>query len=162
SSDFKAYNSYAPNTDYQYCNLNFNLAGAILEKYAGERFDRYIQQHILAPLGVYGGYNVDVLDSNRFVTLYAYHGDSGRFVPSPEAYRSRAEDLKTYVEGYGTPIFSPTGGMKMSTEDLAKVMMMHMNDGELKGTRILSKKSSRTMRTVRTPETGYGMSLRTL
>ena len=158
----KAYNSYAPDTDYQYCNLNFNLAGAILEKYSGERFDRYIQRHILEPLDVYGGYNVDVLDSNRFVTLYAYDGDSRRFVSSPEAYQSRAENLKTYVEGYSTPVFSPTGGMKMSAEDLAKVMMMHMNDGELNGVRILSRKSSRTMRAVRTPKTGYGMSLRTL
>src|SRR3546814_7321863 len=37
----KAYNNYAPGADYQYCNLNFNLAGAILEKYSGERLDHY-------------------------------------------------------------------------------------------------------------------------
>src|SRR5690606_13645335 len=105
-----AYNSYAPNTGYQYCNLNFNLAGTILEKYAGERFDRYIHRHILEPLGVYGGYNVDLLDSSRFVTLYAYEGDTAGFRASPEAYQSRAEALKTYVTGYSTPVFSPTGG----------------------------------------------------
>jgi len=158
-----AYNSYAPNEGYQYCNLNFNLAGAILEKYSGERFDGYIQQHILSPLGVYGGYNVDLLDRTQFVTLYEYDRNRNRFVASPEAYLSRAEPLKTYVEGYSTPIFSPTGGMKISAEDLAKVMMMHMNDGMgSNGTRILSEKSSRTMKTVRTPETGYGMSLRTI
>ena len=158
----KAYNSYAPNRGYQYCNLNFNLAGAILEKYSGERLDRYIQRHILEPLGVYGGYNVDELDSSRFVTLYAYDGETKSFAASPEAYQSRAEALKTYVMGYSTPVFSPTGGMKMSAEDLARVMMMHMHYGKANGTHIISEKSSRAMQTVLTPESGYGMSLRTI
>ncbi len=157
-----AYNSYAPNKGYQYCNLNFNLAGAILEKYSGERLDRYIHRHILEPLGVYGGYNVDELDSGRFVTLYAYEGETKSFVASPEAYQSRAEALKTYVMGYSTPVFSPTGGMKMSAEDLARVMMMHMHYGKANGTHIISEKSSRAMQAVLTPESGYGMSLRTI
>ncbi|MGK6350577.1 serine hydrolase domain-containing protein [Parapedobacter sp. DT-150] len=157
-----AYNSYAPNTDYQYCNLNFNLAGAILEKYAGERFDRYIRRHILKPLGVYGGYNVDKLDSSRFVTLYAYDGEAKRFSPSPAAYQSRAEALKEYELGYSTPVFSPTGGMKMSAEDLAKVMIMHMHYGMGNGARIISEEGSRAMQTVLTPRSGYGMALRTI
>lgn len=158
----KAYNTYAPNTDYQYCNLNFNLAGAILEKYAGERFDRYVHRHILEPLGVYGGYNVDELDSSRFVTLYAYDDGNQRFAASPAAYQSRADELKGYELGYSTPVFSPTGGMKMSAEDLAKVMMMHMHYGTANGTRIISEGSSRAMQTVLTPKSGYGMALRTI
>src|SRR3546814_10839488 len=105
---------------YQYCNLNFNLAGAILEKYSGERLDHYVEKHILKPLDLYGGYNVDDLDSTRFVTLYAYDGKARQFNPSPAAYRSRAEALKDYQMGYSTPVFSPTGGMKMSAEDLAQ------------------------------------------
>ena len=158
----KSYNSYAPNAGYQYCNLNFNLAGAILEKYAGQRFDQYISTHILEPLGVYGGYNVDVLDRSKFVTLYAYDSDAKHFVPSPEAYAPRAEALKTYKQGYSAPIFSPTGGMKISSTDLARVMIMHMNHGKANGTQIISEASSRAMQTVRTPESGYGMSLRTI
>ncbi|WP_257659238.1 serine hydrolase domain-containing protein [Parapedobacter lycopersici] len=157
-----AYNAYAPNDGYQYCNLNFNLAGAILEKYSGERFDRYIHRHILEPLGIYGGYNVDELDSGRFVTLYAYDGETKDFTASPEAYRSRADALKTYVMGYSTPVFSPTGGMKMTVADLAKVMTMHMHHGIVDGTRIISAASSRAMQVVRTAESGYGMSLRTI
>ncbi|WP_353182569.1 serine hydrolase domain-containing protein [Parapedobacter lycopersici] len=158
----KAYNAYAPNAGYQYCNLNFNLAGAILEKYSGERFDRYIHRHILEPLDIYGGYNVDELDSNRFVTLYAYDGETKEFTASPEAYRSRADALKTYVMGYSTPVFSPTGGMKMTVSDLAKVMMMHMHYGVVDGKRIISAANSRVMQAVRTTESGYGMSLRTI
>lgn len=158
----KAYYDYAPGAGYRYCNLNFNLAGAILEKYSGERFDRYIADHIIKPLGLYGGYNVDELDSARFVTLYEYDGDGRRFVPADEAYRSRAEALKTYKPGYSTPVFSPTGGMKISVRDLARYMVIHMNYGRANGKRIFSAESSHAMQAVLTPESGYGMALRTI
>ena len=59
----KCYNAYEPDKGYMYCNLNYNLAGSILEKITGIRFDKYIQQQILDPLGLYGGYNVNALDT---------------------------------------------------------------------------------------------------
>ena len=51
-----AWNSYEPGTGYEYCNLGFNTLGTILERVSGERFDKYIVNHILNPIGVYGGY----------------------------------------------------------------------------------------------------------
>ena len=65
----KCYNAYEPDKGYMYCNLNYNLAGSILEKQTGVRFDKYIQQQILDPLGLYGGYNVNALDSNSIKRL---------------------------------------------------------------------------------------------
>ena len=162
SSWEKAYHRYAPDAGYRYCNLNYNLAGAILEKYSGERFDRYIHRHIIEPLGLYGGYYADELDSTRFVSLYTYGGDDKGFRAAPEAYASRADALKTYVEGYSAPIFSPTGGMKLSAKDLARYMMMHMGYGQSNGVRILSPTSSLAMQTVQSPQSGYGMALRTI
>ena len=66
------YNNYEPGKGYMYCNLNFNMIGAIIEKYSGERFDQYVKHHILDPLGIYGGYAVDSLDKNRFATIYDF------------------------------------------------------------------------------------------
>lgn len=156
----KCYNSYAPGTDYQYCNLNFNMAGTILEKVSGERFDQYVKHHILDPLGLYGGYNVDSLDGSRFTTLYAYNADSNSFSPSPSAYAPRREAIRSYVMGQSTPIFSPTGGMKISATDLAKYMAMHMNKGKYKDTRIISKKSAKQMQQ-EVARNGYGLALTT-
>lgn len=31
----KCYNDYEPGKGYQYCNLNFNMIGTIIEKYSG-------------------------------------------------------------------------------------------------------------------------------
>lgn len=143
----KCYNNYEPGKGYQYCNLNFNLAGAILEKYSGERLDQYVKRHILDPLKIYGGYNVDELDSSMLASLYEYNTDSAAFIHSPGAYVSRKALLADYKLGYSTPIFSPTGGMKISAPSLATYMMMHMNLGKRKGKRILKKKSALMMQT---------------
>lgn len=156
----KCYNDYAPGKGYQYCNLNFNLIGTIIEKKSGERFDRYVEQHILKPLGLYGGYHVDALDSTRFVKLYEYHADTKTFTLSSAAYAPRREEIKNYVMGYSTPIFSPTGGMKISATDLAKYMVMHMNYGTGNGLKIISKKHAKLMQTKITEEEEYGLALR--
>ena len=154
-----AYNAYAPGKGYEYCNLNFNLAGAILEKFSGLRFDAYIQKNILKPLGLYGGYDVDQLDKSRLATLYAYQRDSAKFIASPAAYVSKSEELKTYVPGYSTPIFSPTGGMKISSPDLAKYLLLHMNYGKVGTTRIISTANAKTMQTPLSTDENYGLAL---
>ncbi|MDO6391867.1 serine hydrolase domain-containing protein [Pontibacter sp. BT731] len=154
------YNNYEPGTSYEYCNLGFNIAGTILEKLSGERFDQYVKHHVLNPLGLYGGYNVDSLDTSRFVTLYEYNADSSSFTPSPSAYNPRRQEIQNYKMGQSTPIFSPTGGMKMSATDLAKYMTMHLNKGEYKGTRIISKKSAKKMQE-KIADNGYGLALKT-
>jgi CubicO group peptidase (beta-lactamase class C family) len=154
-----AYNAYAPGKGYEYCNLNFNLAGAILEKYSGVRFDAYIQENILKPLGLYGGYDVDQLDKSRLATLYAYQRDSAKFTASPAAYVSKSEELKTYVPGYSTPIFSPTGGMKISAPDLAKYLLLHLNYGKVGTTRIISTANAKAMQTPLSTDENYGLAL---
>lgn len=155
-----SYNDYEPGTDYEYCNLGFNMIGTIIERISGERFDHYIKENILSPLGLYGGYNVNELDSERFITLYNYDKQIQRFEPSPSAYAKRTEDIENYVMGYSAPIFSPTGGMKISAPDLATYMTMHMNFGSYHGVDIISEKSARMMQSPVAHEEGYGLALR--
>ena len=158
----KCYNSYEPGQGYQYCNLNYNMIGTVIEKLSGERFDKYVKNHILEPLGLYGGYWVESLDSNRFVTLYEYDGKKETFAPAELAYNPRSEEISKYVMGYSTPIFSPTGGMKISATDLAKYMSMHMFQGKYKGVRLISKRSAKVMQTKISEEEGYGLAIRTV
>ncbi len=157
----KCYNNYEPGKGYAYCNLNYNMTGAVIEKITGERFDQYVKHHILDPLGIYGGYCVDSLDKSRFATLYEYNKDSAKFVASPAAYNPRSEEIKNHTIGYTTPIFSPTGGMKISATDLAKYMIMHARNGKYKGGRIISKKSSIEMQTKLSEDENYGLALET-
>ncbi len=162
NTDFaKCYNNYEPGKGYAYCNLNFNMTGAVIEKISGERFDQYVKHHILDPLGLYGGYCVDSLDKTRFATLYEYNKDSTKFIAAPAAYNPRSEEVKNHILGETTPIFSPTGGMKISATDLAKYMIMHSRHGKYKGGRIISKSSSIQMQTKLSDDEGYGLALET-
>ena len=155
----KCYNDYEPGKGYQYCNLNFNMVGTIIERTSGERFDQYVKHHVLDPLGLYGGYCVDSLDKSKFANIYDYNVDSAKFILSPNAYAPRSEEIANYTMGYSTPLFSPTGGMKISATDLAKYMTMHMNYGKYKGGRIISKKLSKQMQTPLSEEEHYGFAI---
>lgn len=154
----KSFHSYAPGEGYRYCNLNFNLAGAILEKYSGTRFDRHIKEKISEPLGLYAHHNVDELDSTRFALIYEYDTVANKFTVS-NAYPSLAPRLADYTIGYSAPVFSPTGGMKISAPDLARYMIMHMNYGISDGVRIISEESSKAMQTPLSDEEQYGLAL---
>lgn len=155
----KCYNEYEPGTGYQYCNLNYNMAGTIIEKISGERFDQYIKHHILDPLQLYAGYCVDSLDRSRFATIYEYNGDSAKFIASPAAYAPRSKEIAAYTMGYTTPVFSPTGGMKISATDLARYMIMHSKQGKYNGKRIISRRSAREMQTPLSDKENYGLAL---
>ena len=155
----KCYNAYEPDKGYMYCNLNYNLAGSILEKITGIRFDKYIQQQILDPLGLYGGYNVNALDSNLIAKIYEFNKETQGFTLSPNAYAPRTEEINNYTMGRTTPIFSPTGGMKISANDLAKYMIMHSQLGKYEGGRMIPKKLSQQMQAIISEEEGYGMAL---
>ena len=157
----ESYFEYKPGEGYNYSNMGLNLAGTILEKVSGVRFDQYIKDSVINPLGLIGGHNVDMLDSTKFANLYNYR--NGEYVKSA-AYASVAHRLDSYIMGYSAPMFSPTGGVKISAHDLAMYMMMHMNYGELNGVRIISEESAKAMQTPiwrepNTEEDYYGLCL---
>lgn len=151
------YNNYKPGKEYEYCNYGYVILGAIIEKVSGMRFDTYIDENIMKPMGLYGGFNIEKLDSSRFVKSLKF--EKGMFVKQPTAYFPD-KNLKNYVLGFSTPALHPADGMIISSCDLAKFMLMHMNDGMYKnGKRILSKASELEMRKVPDGNKSYGLAL---
>ncbi|MBQ3175928.1 MAG: beta-lactamase family protein [Bacteroidales bacterium] len=141
----ESYFQYRPGEGYNYSNMGLNLAGTILEKVSGVRFDDYVRENVIWKLGLYGGHNIDSLDASKFALIYSR--ENGEYLLSEGAYRSRADEMPNYIFGYSSPIFSPTGGVKISAHDLAVYMMMHMNYGEYNGIRIISEESAKAMQT---------------
>lgn len=140
----KSYSDYPPGEKHVYCNMGYNLAGAILERLHNKRFDIVIREQILSPLGMKNaGFNIDSLDKSKFTSLYVFDKNSSNFTKSEVAYRRL--DTDNYEVGYTGARFSPTGGLKVSAIDLAKYMQMHMNYGLYNGKRILSEPSSALM-----------------
>lgn len=160
-----AYNDYLPGSKYEYCNLGFNILGALVEIHSGERFDEYIKNHIIDPLKLNAGYNVNALAANQFARIYEYK--NGSYAWQPEAYAPRKEQIENgYAMGRTTPVFSPTGGMKLAPKDLARHMLIQINSGTYEDVKILSPESVKAMQTPyqyqgENLEDSYGFAIRT-
>ncbi|MDR3226091.1 MAG: beta-lactamase family protein [Prevotellaceae bacterium] len=156
-----AYWDYAPSEKYNYCNLGFNLLGALIEIHSGLRFDIYVRQNILLPLGINdAGFNIDSLDNTKFANIYTWQDSA--WTESKDAYKSRAAEMENYTLGKNAILFSPTGGMKISAVNLAKWMLCRMNYGTLDGVQIISEKTSKQMFTPVEPTKGkssYGLGI---
>jgi CubicO group peptidase (beta-lactamase class C family) len=136
------------------------MLGAIIEKISGKRYDKYIIENILQPLGIEGGYDVSELDANRFAQIYTYDAKSLRYIKSKEAYQFKPSLSTGYVVGRSAPLLSPTGGLKISALGLARYMTMHMQGGEYNGIKILNRTSEEMMQTLTGDLPGYGMGFR--
>jgi CubicO group peptidase (beta-lactamase class C family) len=139
----ECYNDYCPGTKFKYCNFNYNLLGAIIEKVTGRRFFDYIDDNIMKPLELNASYNLTKMDTSMLVRSYRYDKMTKQFKKDGTIYNSNhyRVKLRNYKLGSSTASFSPSGGVKISATDLAKYMMMYMNYGEYNGKRILSKES---------------------
>lgn len=153
----KAYNDYQPGTKYEYCNLNFSLLGSIIERLSGERFDQYVANHIVAPLGLQASFNINDIPAKQIAKLYSWNGTK---YEEQNAYRP-ITGLENYKLTESSVTFSPAGGMKISARNLAKYMLMHMNYGKspLRKARIISTNSSKLMQVDHTPGYHYGLAL---
>ena len=47
----------SPGTGFDYCNLNYGLVGTIIERITGQRFDIYMRENVLEPMGLKASYN---------------------------------------------------------------------------------------------------------
>lgn len=155
----KCFNDDAPGSVFQYCNLNYNLLGAIIENVTGKRFDKYIEKVILKPLKLHGRFDVLELDSNMFVRSYWYNKNSDDFTYAYDTYSLYEKEIDNYTLGYSTPFLSAAGGLKISAPELSRYMIMHMNDGYYKKKKIIKRESERLLRQVSFDNHWYALSI---
>lgn len=150
---------------FKYSNLNYNLLGTIIEKVTGERFDLYQKKHILNQLDMKADYVVSNLVKDEFNNLGTIYKKSKNSVwnedfdwiaqvddyieqPAKDSIQIRSTDddnstkyydLNDYKVGTNATIFSPTGGLRISFEELSHCLQMLMNDGIYNGRQIISK-----------------------
>jgi CubicO group peptidase (beta-lactamase class C family) len=146
---------HPPGAYFSYANLPWGVAGTVMEKVTGKRFDRLMRELVLDPLGLTGGYNPADLSRTSLVnlaTLYrkATAGDvqvwnpQGPWIAQTDDYSkaapmSRARD--DYVIGANGTLFGPQGGLRASIGDLGRIMRMLMDGGEIDGRRILKRET---------------------
>ncbi len=113
-----------------YSNYGATLAGYIVQRVSGQKFDDYIEQHIFAPLGM-------------------QHATFRQPVPAAlkplmsKGYENATEEPKP-IEVVGP---APAGSSAISGADMAKFMIAHLQDGEYNGQRILQPATAQMMHT---------------
>jgi CubicO group peptidase (beta-lactamase class C family) len=155
-SDPKAFDpEHPPGTYFRYANLNFPIVASVLERAAGERFDRLMARLVLEPLGLDACFNWTTCSDStvaRAVVLYAPDGsvvrdDLGGRRPDCPVLAPEGVDcnLSAYRPGDNGALFSPQGGLRISVADLAVIGRLILNGGFHDGRRFLASASLNEM-----------------
>lgn len=156
---------FEPGTKWMY-GLNTDVLGYLIEVVSGQSLDEFFQQHILGPLGMEDTYFYLPDDKrDRLVTLYAHVEGQGLVVSRGDESEIKLDNPNYPVEGART-YFSGGAGLSSTAYDYARLIQMLLNEGELDGVRVLSRKSVELMRTARfdydgdsKPDIGLGFSV---
>ena len=127
---------YQPGEHWMY-SLSTDVCGALVEKISGQRFDKYLQEHIFDPLGMKDTSFVVTPDKqDRFCANYRRAADKSLQV-IPDADRDYLTEPS---------FFSGGGGLTGTTEDYLRFCEMIRRGGELDGARILGPRTIQLMR----------------
>jgi CubicO group peptidase (beta-lactamase class C family) len=149
-----------------YSDYGAALAGYIVAQVSGEPYDRYIQEHILNPLGmVHTTAQPSMPPDIRAHTSVGYVYEDGAFQEFPDTSEMGQPDLE--FSDIGQPALVPAGDMQASATDMARFMIAHLQDGRYSDAntaeaRILGKSTVQQMHsTLYTPDprllgTAYG------
>ena len=159
TSGFGGYDSRAEAADgelgetfgaFSYANANYDLLGRVVEGASGEDYARYLDEHVLEPLGMAS----TTADPARAEALGMVPGHRDWFgLPVADGFR--------HAQGDGAWGGPASGYVASSVRDMASYLRMYLNGGMGDGARVLSADSVRRMFLDRVPDpegdTYYGM-----
>jgi CubicO group peptidase (beta-lactamase class C family) len=124
--------AYQPGTTWEY-SRSTDVLGALIERISGSALDVFLDERIIKPLGMVDtGFWVQPAQHHRIAQAFATDPDSGNAM--------RLLDVTS------RPSFlSGGGGMVSTVRDYARFAHMLLNQGELDGVRILSRKTLQLM-----------------
>jgi CubicO group peptidase (beta-lactamase class C family) len=127
---------HQPGTEFQY-GISSDILGAVVEKAAGRPLAAFLEERLLAPLGM-SDTGFDVPDAKRARLAKTYTRDKqGLLVEAEAVSSSYAEPGRSFASG--------GGGMFSTAGDYARFAQMLLNGGQLDGVRILGRKTVELM-----------------
>lgn len=146
---------HAPGEFYNYCNLNYGALATLIEKISGQRFDVYMTENILEPMGLSASFNVNDFNDETLDLLspvYVKDRDADGAACPNSAWKAAVDDYRTkarspfapddYIPGTNATSFGAQGGLRISANELSEWALMFCHDGvATNGKRILSQES---------------------
>ena len=138
---------FQPGSKFAY-GLNTDLLGYLVEVVSGRSLDQYFFEEIFTPLQMHDSHFYLPQDkADRLVTLYAE--EEGDLVVSQGDESDIFLDDPLYPIAGAQSYYSGGAGLSSTAHDYARFLQMLLNNGELDGARIISRKSVELMRTAR-------------
>ena len=153
----------SPGNWMHYSNLGFGVMGTILERISGLRFDVFMKEYVLEPMGLRASYNPGHFTAEEIkdmAVLYQVLEEGGDYVAQIDDYKGQVQDpdyvlitnpdlqdeitlvsMKDYEIGTNATLFSPQGGLRICAEEMKAMVELFLNDGVVNGKRILKKES---------------------
>jgi CubicO group peptidase (beta-lactamase class C family) len=140
--------THKPGTYFQYVNLNFGIAGTVVEVIAKQRYDLYERDNILSLLSEgeseVATFNPALIRDTRNLGVL-YLGEKGKWVPNYDFYpdgKIVQRNLTGYIIGSNGVVYGPQGSLRASAGHLTNYAIMLGNGGRTKrGKTILSAES---------------------
>ncbi|MEY3398787.1 MAG: FmtA-like protein [Bacteroidota bacterium] len=137
-----------PGTYFAYSNINYGIIGTLIEALSGQRFDIYMREAVLEPLGIAGSYNVgDIQNIDNVAVLYRYQGGWNPQADNYQGVPPVPLSLQAYQNGTNGVIFAPQGGLRISPTDLAR-LLISLQHSSYNGIAILEPATIEQMKTV--------------
>jgi CubicO group peptidase (beta-lactamase class C family) len=129
-----------PGARFSYDGVNTNLLCRLVEVWSGQTFDRFVQERIFAPLRMKDtGFTVPASQRHRIAQMTSTDAD-GRLIAA-KSYEGIEPGVAL------NPYPSGAGGLYSTAADYLRFAQMLLNDGELDGASILSRKTVQLMMT---------------
>jgi D-alanyl-D-alanine carboxypeptidase len=137
-------NQFPPGEGFEYCNTNTILLGLVVQKVSGQPLPSYIQDHILAPLGL--GHT-------------SFPADSKFPDPHAQGYSVQTADGKEAVATDWDPSWGWAAGAMISTLDDMRTWSVALATGKL----LTPQMQAQRLKTVGSPgmppQDGYGLGI---
>jgi CubicO group peptidase (beta-lactamase class C family) len=135
--------TYQPGDYFHYVNLNFGLAGTIVEIISQKRFDEYQRDNILtylseglAEVATFNAANI----KNAKNLGVLYNGNKGKWEPGYDYYPNgviNQRNLTGYKVGDNGVIYGPQGGLRTSVSHLTNYAITLANGGTTKSGKVI-------------------------
>ena len=142
---------------FAYCNMNYCLLGTIIENVSGQRFDRYMTEHIFGPMGLTCSFNVAAMPDSvqtQIGTLYRkldaageYDPVNGTWVPQCDDFTNGypKDDYAGYLIGTNGSLFGPMGSLRICVNELCQLLLMLCSGGSWHGVQIVKAETLERM-----------------
>jgi CubicO group peptidase (beta-lactamase class C family) len=126
---------------YDYDNVLYIVAGQLVEAVSGQRWEDFVQQHILDPLAMH---DTQVSIDARVADQVSLHGKN----TTPVRGVGRQSVLTTVMTG---SVFAAAGALQVSAADMGHWLRLQLGHGQLDdGKRVFSEAASRMLWTPQT------------